>query len=466
MLLAQSPPPPEDRTVLGELLSTAPTERPQTQDLPPQHRRRRTLEALTRRIETQARAQPLIVIFEDVQWIDPTSLEVLNRMVERAIGLPVLLVMTFRPEFAAPWVGEPHVSVLTLSRLDRRDCHALVEQIAGASGLSDDLIGEIVARSDGVPLFVEELTKAVIETNALATTSATSREDVEAGPAQRYATGAAVMPPTLHTSLVARLDRLGPAREVAQIGAAIGREFSGALVAAVAECGEVELGEALERLADSGLVRRDSGPPQATYVFKHALVQDAAYGTLLRDARRDLHARIATALERDFPFIKDAHPEILARHCAEAGLLPQAITWWGKAGDLALRRPAYDEAVAHLGRAIEAADGLASDAAPTISPSARLRLQVAYAQALMWARDHGNAAPETIFAFARARELLAGVEDGSERFFTFYGLWAGSMSRGEIASARYQAETYLSAAEREPGAPQAAVAHAVLGVTC
>lgn len=462
-LLAQSSTPPEDRAVLAELLSTARPERPQTPDLPPQHRRRRTLEALTRRLEAQARAQPVIVIFEDVQWIDPTSLEVLSRMVERAPGLPVLLVVTFRPEFAAPWIGEPHVGMLTLSRLDRRHCHALVEQIAGAGVLPDDLIDKIVARSDGVPLFAEELTKAVVEANAQVT--AASREE-EGGASNRYATSAAVMPPTLHASLIARLDRLGPAREVAQIGAAIGREFSGALVAAVAGRGEAELSEALDRLADSGLVRRDGGPPEPTFVFKHALVQDAAYGTLLRDARRDLHARIAVALERGFPYIKDAHPEILARHYNEAGLLPQAITWWGKAGDLALRRPAYDEAVAHLRLAIESADSVAPDVAPAVSPSARLKLQVAYAQALMWARGHGNAAPETIAAFARARELLSGVEDGSERFFTFYGLWAGSMSRGEIASARDQAEAYLSAAEREPGAPQAAVAHSVLGVTC
>jgi DNA-binding winged helix-turn-helix (wHTH) protein/tetratricopeptide (TPR) repeat protein len=468
-LLAQSLTPPEDRAALTELLSNARPQRPQTPDLPPQHRRRRTLEALTRRIEAQARAQPVIVIFEDVQWIDPTSLEVLNQMVERIPGLPVLLVMTFRPEFAAPWIGEPHVSLLTLRRLAQRDCHALVEQIAGASELANDLIDEIAARSDGVPLFAEELTKAVIEANAPATPAASGSE-AEAAAAKRYAAGAAVMPLTLHASLMARLDRLGPAREVAQIGAAIGREFSGALVAAVVGRSEAELSEPLERLADSGLVRRDGGSVEATFVFKHALVQDAAYGTLVRDARRDLHARIAIALERDFPYIKDSHPEILARHYDEAELLPQATTWWGKAGDLALRRPAFDEAVAHLGRAIEAADGVAAGvamgAAPAISPSTRLKLQVAYAQALMWARGHGNAAPETIAAFARARELIAGVEDGSERFFTFYGLWAGSMSRGEIASARDQAQVYLNAAEREPGAPQAAVAHAVLGVTC
>jgi DNA-binding winged helix-turn-helix (wHTH) protein/tetratricopeptide (TPR) repeat protein len=465
VLLAQSLTPPEDRAALAELLSSARPQRPPTPDLPPQHRRRRTFEALTRRIEAKAQAQPVVVIFEDVQWIDPTSLEVLNRMVERTPALPVLLVVTFRPEFIAPWIGEPHVSLLTLRRLAQRDCHALVEQIAGANELADDLIDEIVARSDGVPLFAEELTKAVIEANALAMTPAASGDEAEAAPTKRYATGNAVVPLTLHASLMARLDRLGPAREVAQIGAAIGREFSGALVAAVVGCSEAELHESLDRLTDSGLVRRDGGALDATFVFKHALVQDAAYGTLLRDARRDLHARIAIALERDFPYVKDSHPEILARHYDEAELLPLATTWWGKAGDLALRRPAFDEAVAHLGRAIEAADSIPPDAEPAISPSARLKLQVAYAQALMWARGHGNAAPETIAAFARARELMAGVEDGSERFFTFYGLWAGSMSRGEIASARDQAEAYLSAAEREPGAPQAAVAHAVAGVT-
>jgi DNA-binding winged helix-turn-helix (wHTH) protein/tetratricopeptide (TPR) repeat protein len=462
VLLAQSLTAPEDRAALAALLSNARPQGPPTLDLPPQHRRRRTLDALTRRIEAQAQAQPLIVIFEDVQWIDPTSLEVLNRMVERTAALPVLLVINFRPEFAAPWIGEPHVSVLTLNRLARGDCQALVGQIAGARELPDDLIDEIVARSDGVPLFAEELTKAVIEANAPATTTAGCDREAEAAPAQQYAIEAAVVPLTLHASLMARLDRLGPAREVAQIGAAIGREFSGALVAAVVGRSEAELSEALDRLADSGLVRRDGGSLEATFVFKHALIHDAAYGTLLRDARHDLHARIANALERDFPYIKEAHP----RHYDEAGLLPQAIAWWGKAGDLALRQPAFDEAVAHLRRAIEAADSVAPEPVPPISPSARLKLQVAYAQALMWASGHGNAAPETIAAFARARELLAGVEDGSERFFTFYGLWAGSMSRGEIASARDQAETYLGAAEDEPGAPQAAVARAVLGVTC
>jgi len=235
-----------------------------------------------------ARQQPVLMIFEDVHWVDPTSLEVLSRTVDRIKTLQALLIVTFRPEFNAPWVGQPHVTSLTLNRLGEREAAAIIAGLVGNTGLPRDVMVEIVERTDGIPLFVEEMTKAVLE----AESEAAARRTVAAVPSSALA-----VPASLHASLMARLDRLGPAKEVAQIGSAIGREFSHALLASVARKPEAELGSALDRLVQAGLLSRQGVPPQASYLFKHALVQDAAYGTLLREPRRGLHALIAETLE-------------------------------------------------------------------------------------------------------------------------------------------------------------------------
>ena len=232
------------------------------------------------------------MIFEDAHWTDPTSLEAFGRAVDRIKTLPALLVVTFRPEFNAPWVGQPHVMSLTLNRLGERDAAMIIERLVGNKGLPADVMAEIVERTDGIPLFVEEMTKAVLEAEG----EGEARKTAAVVPSPTLA-----VPASLHASLMARLDRLGPAKEVAQIGSAIGREFSHALLALVVTKPEAELGSALDRLMEAGLLFRQGLPPHATYLFKHALVQDAAYGTLLREPRRALHARIANTLASPTP---------------------------------------------------------------------------------------------------------------------------------------------------------------------
>jgi class 3 adenylate cyclase len=288
-LLSLAAPPDEDVALLADLLSLPSFERHPLSNLGPQRKKERTLEALIRQLERLARQQPVLMVFEDAHWIDPTSRELLDLYVERVRSLPVLLIVTFRPEFQPPWTGQPQVTMLALNRLDRRDRTVLVEQIAGGRALSEGVIGQIVDRSDGVPLFVEELTKSVLEGGLL-------REEGD-----RYVCDGALapfaIPTTLYDSLMSRLDRLASVRLVAQIGAAIGREFSYELLRAVSRLPEDELRASLARLVTAELVFQRGLPPDAVYRFKHALVQDAAHGSLLRGVRQQLHAQIAETLE-------------------------------------------------------------------------------------------------------------------------------------------------------------------------
>ena len=281
----------EDAALFAEMLSLPNDGRYPALDLTAPQRRQRTLEALVSQVEALTRQNPVLMIFEDAHWTDPTSLEAFGRTVDRIAGLRTLLIVTFRPEFEAPWIGRPHVTALTLNRLAQRDIDAMIDRVAGNKLLPANLRQDIVERTDGIPLFVEEMTKAVLEAEG----ESEARRTAAAVPSAALA-----VPASLHASLMARLDRLGPAKEVAQLGAAIGREFSHALLAAAAGKPEAELGPALDRLIEAGLLFRQGVPPHATYLFKHALVQDAAYGTLLREPRRALHARIAEALESQF----------------------------------------------------------------------------------------------------------------------------------------------------------------------
>jgi class 3 adenylate cyclase len=344
VLLAQTSTSPQDAALFAEMLSLPNDGRYPALDLTPEHRRQRTLEALMSQLAGLARHQPVLMIFEDAHWIDPTSVEVLGRTVERIKTLPALLIVTFRPEFNAPWVGQPYVTSLTLNRLGEREAAAIIVRLAADKALPADVMAQIVERTDGIPLFVEEMTKAVLE----AESEGAARRTVATAPSPALA-----VPASLHASLMARLDRLGPAKEVAQIGSAIGREFSHALLASVVRKPEAELGSALDRLVQAGLLFRQGVPPQASYLFKHALVQDAAYGTLLREPRRALHARIAETLESEFSEIAESQPEILAHHCTEAGLIEKAAGLWGKAGQRSLARSALVEAAAQLTRALD-----------------------------------------------------------------------------------------------------------------
>jgi predicted ATPase len=386
----------QDAALFAEMLSLPSDGRYPTLDLTSEQRRQRTLEALGSQIEVLSRSNPVLMIFEDAHWTDPTSLEAFGRAVDQIKTLPALLSVTFRPEFNAPWAGRSHVTSLALNRLGERETAAIIARLVGNKELPADVMAEIVERTDGIPLFVEEMTKAVLEAEG----EGAAESAVSIIPSPSIG-----VPASLHASLMARLDRLGPAKEVAQIGAAVGREFSHALLQAVVRKPETELQSALDRLVIAGLLFRQGVPPQATYLFKHALVQDAAYGTLLREPRRALHARIAEAIESKFAEVAESQPELLARHCTEAGLIEKAASLWGKAGQRSLERSALLEATAQLTRALD------QIAALPATPSLRreeISLQVALINPLMHVK--GYAAPETQAAVERARLSIEQAE--------------------------------------------------------
>jgi predicted ATPase len=407
-LLARAAPSDEDVAFLADLLSLPASERHPLPDLSPQRKKERTLEALIRQLEGLARQQPVVMFFEDAHWIDPTSHELLDLLVERARSLPMLLIVTFRPEFQPPWTGQAQVTMLALNRLDRSDRTTLVEQIAGGKALPDEIVAQIVDRTDGVPLFVEELTKSVLESGLL-------REE-----ADRYVLDGALppfaIPTTLHASLMARLDRLASVRLVAQIGAAIGREFSYELLRGVSRLPEDELQAALARLVASELVFQRGRPPDAVYAFKHALVQDAAHSSLLRSTRQQLHAQIAEALEAQSPELIDAQPEFFAQHYAEAGLVEKAVACWGKAGHRSAARSAIAEAAAQFQKAL---DQLALLPGNPDRQRQELEFCSALGAALRFVK--GQAASETGQAYARARELWEQLGYPAEYLHIPYG---------------------------------------------
>jgi len=417
--------------------------------------RRLTLAALLDHLEALARQQPVLMLFEDVHWADATSLEVLDLTVERVRALPVLVLITFRPEYEAPWTGLSHVTSIALDRLAPAEVETLAEHVAGRP-LPPEVTAQIVAKTDGVPLFVEELTKAVLEGGLLVAGPQGWRLD---GPLPPFA-----IPATLQDSLAARLDRLAPVKEIAQIGAAIGREFSYPLLRAVAGRDEPALRAALAQLEEAELLFRSGMLPDARYTFKHALVQDTAYETLLRSRRQILHRQIAETLQHQFAATVTAEPELVAHHLTHAGLDEPAIEWWGKAGNQAVRRLAFKEAAAHLGKAIELADKFPATAPSAATASNRLHLQTSLANALIWAKGHH--APETTTAFARARELANQVEDASERFSVYWGLWVGHRNRCEPAPMREIAELFLREATARPDCPETLIAHRNFGFTC
>jgi predicted ATPase len=395
-ILAQTSTSKQDAALFSDMLSLPNDGRYPTLDLSPEQRRQKTLEALGSQMEALSRSSPVLMIFEDAHWADPTSLEVLSRVVDRLRTLRVLLIVTFRPEFDPPWIGRPYVTALILNRLAQRDIEAIIDGVVGNKLISADMRQDIIERTDGVPLFVEEMTKAVLEARS---------DGVAQGMVASIPSSTVAVPASLQASLLARLDRLGSAREVAQVGAAIGREVSHSLLSAVVRKPEQELASALDRLVHAGLLFRQGVPPHATYLFKHALVQDAAYGTLLREPRRALQTRIAETLETSFPEIADSQPELIARHCTEEGLVEKAARLWGKAGQRSLERSALVEAAEQLTRALDQIAVLPS------TPSLRreeVKLRVALIRPLMHVK--GYAAPETKAAIERARSLIEHVE--------------------------------------------------------
>src|SRR5579863_9602206 len=339
--------------------------------LSPEELRSRQLAALVAWLLAGARTQPIVLAFEDLHWADPTSLDVLQALAERGAQAPLLIIATTRPEFRPPWKQRSHHGVISLAPLDAGEVARMIGEIATRHALSKDVIAGVFGRSGGVPLFVEEVTRLLLERG-------------EQG-------GVQAIPPTLQQSLAARLDRLGSAREVAQIGAVLGRGVSHALLQAVAGLDEPALRAALDRLADAELLFVEGVAPRVNYRFKHALIQDAAYDSLLKSRRQTLHRRAAEVL------LTSPAPEVeaLAHHFTQASQTELAIEWWGKAGDRALRRSAFAEAISHLGKAIELSDKASGAAKPrgAAADSQRLKLQTDYSQALMYSR--GYAAEET-----------------------------------------------------------------------
>ena len=421
--------------------------------LSPMQQRRQTMAALLDQIESLARQQPILLLFEDTHWADATSLELLHMIVERIHQIRVLALFTFRPEFRPPWVGLPNVSSLTLGGLNRSNVETMVVRVTRGRPLPAELTEQIVGKTDGNPLFVEELTKAVLEAGILVEDADGYRLD---GPLPPLA-----VPATLHDSLMARLDHLAPVKEIAQIGAAIGREFSYSLLHALLGREETALRDALAQLEDAELLFRRGDPPQAIFSFKHALVQNAAYENLLKSRRQVLHRRIADTLRDRFPAIAEAEPELVAHHFTQAGLSEPAIEWWLKAGDRALDRSANNEAIAHLEKAISLAEGLPDGSAQRLL---QLRLQTTYGHALLHGRGHSQ--PETIDAFARAREMAARVEDIGARFSAYYGRWQVSFVRAELAAMQEVALAFLHDARQSSAGPGRGRALHAFGVTC
>jgi class 3 adenylate cyclase/tetratricopeptide (TPR) repeat protein len=393
-------------------------------NLSPQRKREMLFEALLHQLEAASRSRPVLMVFEDAHWIDPTSRELLDLTFDRVTQMPVLLLVTFRPEFQHAWSGPPHVTTLGLNRLGGRDGAILVERLAGNTGLPRQAVDQIVERADGVPLFVEELTKAVLESG--------DREHLVAAVLAASPLPNLAIPATLHASLIARLDRLGPlVKEVAQIGAVIGREFGYELIEQTAQLPTTDLGIGLDRLAEAGLLSCRGVAPHSSYLFKHALVQDAAYGTLLRTKRRELHARVAAMLERHFADVVERQPEVLAHHLTAAGDTERAVSQWLKAGQYAAERSAHIEAIHHFDR------GLATLAALSEGhPRDGWEIELQLARGLSLFTTKGFISAEAGEAYTRARELAEQRGDAHQLFTAVYGLWQSHTGSGKFLIGR------------------------------
>jgi tetratricopeptide (TPR) repeat protein len=420
--------------------------------LPPEELRRRQMAAMTAWVLAGARSQPVAIAFEDLHWADPTSLDLMRALAERGAQAPLFIVATARPEFRPSWGMRPHHSAIALAPLGRAEVARMVSEIASGYALSWDVIEEVSERTGGVPLFVEEVTRLLLERG-------------EQG-------GAEAIPPTLQLSLAARLDRLGSAREIAQIGAVLGRDFSYALLASVAAVAAPGLGpeggpaaavdgrglqSALDRLIEADILIVEGVGHEATYRFKHALIKDAANESLLQSRRQAVHRHAAEVLRE-----AGAEPEEIAHHYTEAGLDNLAIEWWGKAGDRALRRTAFEEAIAHLGKATAMADKLAATV-PTTSTQ-RAKLKTDYGHAVMWSK--GFAASETRSAFGNAEEGKEGPLAKGERLKVYMARFLRSMVGGELLSARAIAEDFARQAAVERDTTAAAIGRRHLGMAC
>jgi predicted ATPase len=440
-----------DAPLYAALLSIPSSGRYPTLELTPQRQKELTISALIRQLLSLAASQPVLFILEDAHWIDATTMELIDRTIESITTAPVLVVITFRPDFSPPSLDQPHVTMLRLERLGRDQVGKMITDISGSKNLPSEVSELIVSKTDGVPLFVEEMTKAILESGLLKDTG-----DRYIMPAPL---SAPAIPATLHDSLMARLDRLAPIKEIAQIGAAIGREFSYRLLAAVSGMSSTALNAALAQLAAAELIFGRGEPPDSNYTFKHALVQDVAYASLLRDKRQELHRAIAEALKAYFADTVETQPELMAHHLEQAGLTEQAIDYLRRAGQRAIERSAITEAIRHLRRALELLELIGGGA----GPKPTLELEVMLAQAMIAGR--GYAANETREALLRAKTLIGESTNPSQKFAVLYGIWASYYVGGDVAKQRHAAAEFLTEAERHGASSTLSLAHRVLGTT-
>jgi class 3 adenylate cyclase/tetratricopeptide (TPR) repeat protein len=439
--------------LLADLLSIPTGDRYRPLNLTPQKRKERTLQVQLAQIEGLAARQPVVIAFEDVHWSDPTTRESLDLIIDRVPALQVLMIITFRPEFTPPWAGRPHVTMLTLSRLPPRRRAEMITHVTGGRALPREIADQIINRTDGVPLFIEELTKAVVETGIVA-----EEGDHYAlkGPVAPLA-----IPTTLHGSLLARLDRLAPTRELAQIGAALGRQFSHELISAVAEMPPQQLDDAMAQLLRAELVFRRGTPPDAEYTFKHALVQDTAYSTLLRSRRQQLHARIANALEQKFPEIVATQPALLAHHCAEAGLAEKAVGYWLKAGQQAIARSSMTEAEAQLGKGLELLSSL-----PANDWRWQQELDLLTALGSAQIATKGYSAPDVGETCTRASTLAKKLDRADYLIGSLYGLWGYHLCRCEHRLGLSFAQELEQMGEERHDLVAALLGHVTHGLSC
>ena len=456
-LLAHSSTPPQDAALFAEMLSLPNDGRYPPVEVEPQLRRQKTLKALGSQLEALARINPVLVIFEDAHWADPTSLELFARAVDLAVSHRLLILVTFRPEFSPPLIGRPHVTELTLHRLAPCDIDFLIERVVGNRSLPAGIRQDIIERTDGIPLFAEEMTKAVLD--------AEGESDAQRAFAAEP-TPVVAVPASLQASLMSRLDRLGPAKNVAQVGAAIGRAFPHMLLAALVRKKE-ELDSDLDRLIAAGLLFRHGTPPHASYLFKHALVQDVAYSTLLREPRRALHARIAEILESQFAEIAESQPELLARHYTKADLIEKSARLWGKAGQRSQERSALVEAAEQLGQAL---DQIATLPSTSDLRREQIILQVALLNTLMHVKGYG--APETKAAVAQVRASIGQAErlgeppdDPSLLLSALFGQWIVNFINFNGDVARELAARFLVLGEKEGAAVPRMIGHRTMAST-
>jgi class 3 adenylate cyclase/tetratricopeptide (TPR) repeat protein len=409
--------------LLAALLSLPlPEDRYPALSVTPQQQRHQTQDVLVAWLLEEAEHHPVLAVWEDLHWADPSTLETLGLIIDQAPTATMLHVLTFRPEFEPPWPSRSHLTPLTLNHLERPQVEALVQRLAGGKRLPEDVVAHIVGKTDGVPLYVEELTKMLLA-------SALLREEAE----QYVLTGplfSVAIPDTLQDSLMARLDQMNTAKEVAQLGSVLGREFAYDMLQALAWQDETTLQAALAQLVQAELLYQRGRPPRARYLFKHALIQDAAYASLLRSVRQRYHQQIAQLLEARFPEVVETQPELVAHHYTEAAQDKAALHHWQRAGQRAIERSTYVEAIAHLRQGLSVLMRLPETPERL---QQELDLQVALGPALIATK--GQAAPDVERAYARARELCQQVGDTSQLFPALWGSFRSYHNRAELRKA-------------------------------